>query len=51
MLCKFNVRHEWHIEHTEDGAIYKRCLRCGKDGEAADAGDGAANGWALKRWW
>ncbi len=48
LLCKFNVHHEWHTEHAEDGALYKRCLRCGKDG---DTGDGADDGWALKKWW
>lgn len=30
-MCKLNIRHEWHIEHAEDGSLYKRCLRCGKD--------------------
>ncbi|WP_407709953.1 hypothetical protein ACJJV6_03355 [Arthrobacter nitrophenolicus] len=48
MLCKFNIHHQWHGEHTDDGDLYKRCLRCGKD---AYGGDGASDGWALKRWW
>lgn len=48
LLCKFNLHHHWHVEHAEDGGLYKRCLRCGKDG---DGGDGANNGWALTKWW
>ena len=47
LLCKFGIHHHWHIEHTEDGGLYKRCLRCGKD----ESGGGATNGWALKKWW
>ncbi|GAA3406066.1 hypothetical protein GCM10011577_33020 [Pseudarthrobacter polychromogenes] len=47
LLCKFGIHHHWHIEHTEDGGLYKRCLRCGK----GESGRGATNGWALKKWW
>jgi hypothetical protein len=46
LLCKLRI-HDWHIEHTDDGGLYKRCLRCGKD----DSGSGATNGWALRKWW
>jgi hypothetical protein len=48
LLCKLNLRHHWHVEHAEDGGLYTRCLRCGKDGSG---GDGAINGWALTKWW
>jgi hypothetical protein len=48
LLCKLNIRHEWHVEHAEDGGLYERCRRCGKDG---DSGDGATNAWALQKWW
>ena len=48
MLCKLNLHHRWHVEHNDDGGLYKRCLHSGKD--SAD-GDGAANDWALRRWW
>ena len=26
-----NIRHEWHVEHAEDGSLYGRLLRCGKN--------------------
>jgi hypothetical protein len=48
LLCKLNLHHRWHVEHNDDGGLYKRCLLCGKD--SAD-GDGATNDWALRRWW
>ena len=48
LLCKLNLHHHWHVDHNDDGGLYKRCLHCGKD--SAD-GDGAANDWALRRWW
>ena len=48
LLCKLNIRHEWHVEHAGDGGLYKRCRRCGKDG---DSGDGTTNAWALQKWW
>ena len=32
MLCKLNLHHRWHVEHNDDGGLYKRCLHCGKDG-------------------
>jgi hypothetical protein len=31
LVCKLNLRHEWHGEHTDDGSLYRGCLRCGKD--------------------
>ncbi len=21
LLCKFNLRHEWHLEHPDDGTV------------------------------
>lgn len=30
LLCKLNLRHDWHIETTDDGGRYRRCERCGK---------------------
>lgn len=44
LLCKLNIRHEWHIEHTDDGCLYKRCIRCGKDDDRG--GTGAPWTWA-----
>jgi hypothetical protein len=29
--CALNLRHQWHLEHTEDGMLYRRCRRCRKD--------------------
>lgn len=46
LLCKLNMRHEWHLEHTEDGRLYKRCLRCGKDDARGGGGTGAPGTWA-----
>jgi hypothetical protein len=45
LLCKLNIRHEWHIEHTDDGGVYKRCLRCGKDDDRGGGGKGDFSGW------
>ncbi len=42
LLCKTNLRHQWHIEATEDGGRYRRCTRCGK---YDDSGGGGR--WAL----
>lgn len=41
LLCKLNLRHDWHLEHADDGTKYKRCKRCGKDD---DSGGGRATG-------
>ncbi len=40
LLCKLNIQHQWHVEHTEDGSLYKRCLRCGKDDDSGGGGGG-----------
>ena len=46
LLCKLNIRHEWHIEHTDDGGMYKRCMRCGKDDDRGGGGKGSDfSGW------
>lgn len=31
LLCRLNLRHQWHTETTEDGGRFRRCARCGKD--------------------
>lgn len=31
ITCRMNLHHVWHLERTEDGARYRRCVRCGKD--------------------
>jgi hypothetical protein len=41
LMCKLNIRHEWHVEHTEDGSLYKRCIRCGRDDDRGGGGTGA----------
>lgn len=38
LLCKLNIRHDWHLEHAEDGGVYKRCRRCGKDDDSCGGG-------------
>jgi hypothetical protein len=46
LLCKLNIRHEWHLEHAEDGAVYRRCRRCGKDDDQHGEGrKGDFSGW------
>lgn len=45
LMCKLNIRHEWHTEHAEDGSLYKRCLRCGKDDDQRGRGGGDYSGW------
>ena len=45
-LCKLNLQHEWHIEHADDGALYKRCKRCGKDDDRGGGGAGSFGVWA-----
>jgi hypothetical protein len=43
LLCKMNVRHDWHVETTDDGGRYRRCARCSK----YQAGGNGTNGnWA-----
>jgi hypothetical protein len=46
LLCKLNIQHDWHVEHTEDGSLYKRCKRCGKDDDRGAGGTGAGGAWA-----
>lgn len=31
LLCRLHVRHVWHMQVTEDGQRYRRCVRCGLD--------------------
>lgn len=31
LLCRLNLRHQWHTERTEDGGRYRCCARCGKE--------------------
>lgn len=40
LLCKLNIRHDWHVEHAEDGTMYRRCRRCGKDDDERSKGHG-----------
>jgi len=37
LMCRLNLRHEWHTENTEDGGHYKRCRRCGKYHQGPDS--------------
>ena len=30
LLCRLNLRHDWHVESTDDGERFKQCRRCGK---------------------
>jgi hypothetical protein len=47
LLCKLNIRHEWHDEHTEDGSRYRRCRLCGKDDDrGGGGGTGTFSAWA-----
>ncbi|YAK89438.1 hypothetical protein ACUUMA_03375 [Paenarthrobacter nitroguajacolicus] len=42
LMCKLNLGHDWHAEHTEDGSRYLRCRRCGKYDDGGDPGGGHA---------
>lgn len=46
VLCKLNIRHEWHVNHAEDGSVYRRCQRCGKDDDERAVGGGNFSHWA-----
>lgn len=47
LLCKLNIQHDWHVEHAEDGSLYSRCRRCGKDDDERGKGIGGEfSGWA-----
>ncbi len=39
LLCKLSIRHDRHVEHADDGGLYRRCRRCVKDDSS---GGGAA---------
>lgn len=39
LLCKLSIRHDRHVEHADDGGLYRRGRRCGKDDSS---GGGAA---------
>ncbi|MFJ5859901.1 hypothetical protein ACIQCM_00600 [Pseudarthrobacter sp. NPDC092439] len=47
LLCKLNIRHEWHLEHADDGVVYKRCRRCGKDDDERNRGGGNFSAWGV----
>lgn len=42
ITCRINLHHVWHMERTEDGGRYRRCVRCGKDDSG---GPGNPNSW------
>ncbi|MEV4953408.1 hypothetical protein MRBLAR21_001877 [Paenarthrobacter nitroguajacolicus] len=42
LMCKLNLGHQWHVEHTDDGSRYLRCTRCGKYDDGGDPGGGHA---------
>lgn len=41
LLCRLNLRHQWHTERTEDGSLYRRCRRCGKDNPSTGSAPGS----------
>lgn len=42
LVCRLRG-HRWHVEsNTEDGTLYRRCVRCGRDETGGiDIGPGA----------
>jgi hypothetical protein len=40
LLCRLNVHHVWHLEHTEDGQRFRRCVHCGKVDTRGGPGSG-----------
>jgi hypothetical protein len=46
LLSKLNIRHEWHVEHAEDGSRYRRCRLSGKDDDSGGGVTGAPGAWA-----
>ncbi|GAB3550861.1 hypothetical protein GCM10027404_18890 [Arthrobacter tumbae] len=44
LLCKLNIKHDWHIEPADDGTLYTRCKRCGKDDESGAGGTSTVGG-------
>lgn len=47
LLCRFNIRHDWHTEHADDGTLYRRCRRCGKDDDGGGTGKPNPGAWAF----
>ena len=45
LVCRLNLRHEWHWESTEDGLRFRRCRHCGKDDN--HLGNGPLDGFAI----
>ncbi len=31
VCCRTRIHHRWALQRTDDGELYKRCSRCGKD--------------------
>jgi hypothetical protein len=31
ILCRLHLNHRWITQAADDGALYRRCRRCGKD--------------------
>lgn len=46
LMCKLIIRHDWHIEHADDGGVSKRCRGCGKDNDERTRGGGNFSHWA-----
>ena len=44
LMCRLDIRHEWHVETTEDGGRYKHCRTCGKYDDRG--GTGGPGDWA-----
>lgn len=42
LLCRVNLRHQYRMSSTEDGARYRRCRRCGKDDPRTGSGHWAS---------
>jgi hypothetical protein len=38
LICRLNIRHRWKREHAEDGSLYWRCARCGRDWDERNLG-------------
>ncbi|ACL40847.1 hypothetical protein Achl_2883 [Pseudarthrobacter chlorophenolicus A6] len=45
LLCKLNIRHEWHLKHAEDGRRYKECQRCRRIDDWGGSWTHAPAGW------
>ena len=42
LFCRLNLRHQYRMTATEDGARYRRCRRCGKDDPRTGSGHWAS---------